>query len=122
MNNKSIVFAVVFIGMATLISLTGGCYYDNEVDQYGVSTCDTTAVSYNQDILPIINSNCISCHTPGGQQGSSPFTSYDEIKNYSASMVERVNGVGGIMPPTGTIPSCDKLKIEAWVKAGAPNN
>jgi hypothetical protein len=122
MRNQFFALAAVCSGFFLLVSIPAACYYDNEVEQYGVSACDTTAISFSQDILPIINGNCISCHTPGGQQESSPFTNHSEIKTYGAGMVERVNGVGGIMPPDGSIPSCDKLKIEAWVKAGAPNN
>lgn len=118
--NKLLISSFV---LASVVMLSqNSCYYDNEVDQYGVAICDTTGISFSQDIMPIINANCISCHVQGGQQESSPFTSYQEIKNYSSAMMERVNGVGGIMPPSGPISECNQSKIEAWVKAGAPNN
>ncbi|MCC7464922.1 MAG: hypothetical protein IT261_01555, partial [Saprospiraceae bacterium] len=96
--NKLLISSFV---LASVVMLSqNSCYYDNEVDQYGVAVCDTTGISFSQDIMPIINANCISCHVQGGQQESSPFTSYQEIKNYSSAMMERVNGVGGIMPPS----------------------
>lgn len=116
---------LLFAGLAALLTIflaQTSCYYDNEAEQYGVTTCDTVAVSYSQDILPIITANCISCHTPGGQQESSPFTSYEQIRDYSAAMVERVNGIGGVMPPSGAMSECNQNKIEAWVNAGALNN
>jgi hypothetical protein len=122
MSKKIFAFGLFFAALLTTAISPTGCYYDNEVEQYGVSNCDTAAISYSRDILPIINANCISCHTPGGQQESTPFTNHTQIKDYSSTIVERVNGEGGIMPPSGAISSCDQLKIEAWVNAGAPNN
>lgn len=118
---KQFFFALSVLLVLALVSQTA-CYYDNEEEQYGTVVCDTTAISFSQDVLPIINSRCISCHAPGGQQESSPYTSYEQIKNYDAAMVERINGIGSIMPPTGAISTCEKLKIAAWVNAGSPNN
>ncbi len=118
---KHFFFAVLVIATLVVSSQTA-CYYDNEVEQYGISICDTVAISFSQDIQPIINARCVSCHAPGGQQPSSPYTSYDAIKVYDASIVERVNGIGNSMPPTGAISDCEIHKLEAWVNAGSPNN
>lgn len=118
---KKLFFSILAFASLMILS-QNACYYDNEVEQYGVATCDTTNISFSQDVLPVINASCISCHVPGGQQESSPMTNYEEIKNYSDAILERVNGIGGIMPPTGPISECNQSKIEAWVRAGAPNN
>ena len=114
----------VFVFAVLVLLIPTSCYYDNEVEQYGITTCDTVAMSYSQDIRPIIDANCVSCHAPGGQQESSPFDTYDGLKNYADNrkIVNRVNGVGAIMPPSGAISKCDQLKIEAWVNAGALDN
>lgn len=121
---KQFFFAVLAFAIWAIFSQTA-CYYDNEVEQYGVVVCDTTDISYSADIWPIINSNCISCHAPGGEQEFSPFDTYDGLKAYTFNreIVDRVyaNGVN-LMPPTGELSDCNKLKIEAWVNAGAPNN
>lgn len=36
------------------------------------------AVTYSQDIAPIVSRNCVSCHKPGGA-GPFPLTSYEEV-------------------------------------------
>lgn len=119
---KQFFFVVFSFAILTVFAPTA-CYYDNEAEQYGATTCDTTAISFSQDVQPIINASCVSCHAPGGEQETTPFTTYDEIKLYtSGAIVERITGVGGIMPPSGAISSCNQLKIQAWVNAGAPNN
>lgn len=119
---KQLIFSVLAFVALTIFAPTA-CYYDNEVEQYGVSICDTTTLSFSQDIQPIINASCISCHSPGGERESAPFTTYDEIKLYAdGPIVERISGIGSIMPPSGAISNCNQLKIKAWVNAGAPNN
>lgn len=100
------------------------CYYDNEQELYGTGNCDTTEVSYNLDIKPIIDGNCISCHAPGGEQETAPILNYDDLKNYADNMelVNRTSGSTILMPPSGKMNSCNVALIEAWVKQGALNN
>jgi len=115
----------VFVLAALAVFTQTACYYDNEAEQYGVTTCDTLATSYSADIQPIIQADCISCHAPGGQQESSPFITYEGLKLYTLNreIVDRIKGNGvSPMPPSGAISDCNQQKIEAWVNAGAPNN
>lgn len=121
---KKLFFALSIIAIVVIFSQSA-CYYDNEAEQYGVTPCDTVSISYIADIKPIVDANCISCHAPGGQQESSPFTNYDEIKLYTSDrqIVDRVYGNGAaLMPPSGSLSDCAQLKIQAWVNAGSPNN
>lgn len=118
---KKIFFTLLAFASLAIFA-PSACYYDNEVEQYGQSTCDTVAVSFSQDIQPILNASCTSCHAPGGEQAGTPFTNYTEVSNFYNQITERVQGIGGIMPPSGAISDCNQLKIAAWVNAGAPNN
>jgi len=121
---RKILFALSFIFLL-IFSTQTSCYYDNEVEQYGITVCDTSAISYSADIKRIIDGNCISCHTPGGQQSTSPFNTYEQLKIYTTNseLVNRIKGIGvNLMPPTAPLTNCDQQKIEAWVRAGAPNN
>lgn len=119
---------LLILGLMTLLTtLQTGCYYDNEEDLYGESgggVCDTTAVSFSDDVQPVINTNCVSCHAPGGQQESVPLTNYLEIKTYAdnGKLVERTNNSSLPMPPTGVMVECNLDIIKAWVNAGTPNN
>lgn len=120
---KEFFFAALTILFLVSISQTS-CYYDNEAELYGVGNCDTTAVSYNTDIKPIIDANCISCHAPGGEQESSPILNYEDLKKYTGNrdLVNRTNGTNSLMPPSGKMNSCNVALIEAWVNQGALNN
>ncbi len=110
--------------MLTVVSLLGlsSCYYDNEEELYG-SDCDTTAVSYANDIWPIINGNCqTGCHGPGGS-GNGIFTDHASVlaKVTNGSMLARVVEQQN-MPPNGELTACQVEKFRAWILNGAPNN
>ena len=123
MNRKILAFGVFFAFFAMSV-LPFGCYYDNEITQYGLSNCDTTSMSYSRDIAPIIQDNCLSCHAPGGVQEAHPYDTYAGLKVYAnnTKLLIRINDTVTPMPQSGLMTPCNRHKIESWVNAGAPNN
>ncbi len=114
---------------ALLLAVPSGCYYDNEEDLYGpVQTCDTASVSYSGFILPLMQSHCYKCHKETEPLFSGyVLEGYDATKTYvtSGKIGDRTNNVANPMPPLsegGLLPDCDRQKILAWIRAGAPNN
>jgi cytochrome c5 len=110
--------------MLTVTSLLGlsACYYDNEEELYGAD-CDTTAVSFADDIWPIINGNCqTGCHGPGGG-GNGIFTDHASVaaKVTNGTMLLRVVEQQN-MPPNGELTTCQVELFRAWILNGAPNN
>jgi len=41
-------------------------------------------IGYEKDVAPIFKRSCISCHSSGGSEASSPLTTYDEVTAYTA--------------------------------------
>lgn len=122
MKNSHLAFAAFLL----LLSLSTGCYYDNEQDLYGIdpNACDTSVVKYSTFIQPLLKDKCLSCHAPGGVQESSPLHTYEFVKLYAQSglLVGRTNDTNSPMPQSGLLPTCDRDKIRAWVNRGAPND
>jgi hypothetical protein len=116
--------------LLTLAAVTflQSCYYDNEEDLYPTPpACDTTNVSYANDVWPIISSNCTGCHSGGAPQGNISLENYDDIvvaaNNGSLLGVIRHDEGWSPMPKGGAkLPDCDISKIEKWVDDGTPNN
>ncbi|MBD3638710.1 MAG: hypothetical protein HUJ25_15260 [Crocinitomicaceae bacterium] len=83
--------------------------------------CDTTDLSFNVEIAPILQQNCVSCHN--SPQNNGDFTDYTTVKALADSGIlwQRV-GVQKDMPPTGPLVGCTLEQIEAWINSGAPEN
>ena len=119
----------------TIIALAG-CYNDSYDKLYPVpvtkgttNTCDTTTISYANEILPILNTNCNSsaCHGAGG--GTSGYDFTDTTVLHSTNVVSNIindinftpSGRGHNSMPFGgsQISSCDINKITRWVHLGS---
>ena len=121
--------------MLTALLLAGfcGCSYDNFAELHPNVECDTTAVSFANDIVPIMSGSCssadIGCHGPGNFNNALLDT-YDGVKAEAdnGKLVSVVNWDGvasSSRMPSGSsskIDDCSISKIESWVAAGAPNN
>jgi len=115
-----------------MLMLTGtlltGCYYDVEEELYPATvSCDTSNVTYSLTVKPIIDDNCIVCHSQASQQGSVVLETYNDIQVYASSgqLLGAIKHESGFSPmPQGgaKLSDCNILKIEKWVSSGIPNN
>lgn len=119
---RKLIIPVIFLGLA----MSQGCYYDNEEELYQFvnGQCDTTAVSYADDIVPLLQGQCntAGCHTAGGT-GNGIFENHAAVlaKVNNGSMQDRVLDQRD-MPPAGTLSDCQIATFQAWLTAGAPDN
>lgn len=120
----------------SLLSLTGisfvGCYKDKEELLYpdSVNCGSSLEVSYSNHVVPIVLSNCYSCH------GSSVYSTSGgsiNLEGHGNILVVAQNGllVKSIRHSAGASPmpknrsalsSCDVSTIENWVNQGIKNN
>src|ERR1041385_8180109 len=92
------------------------------------STVLAADVTFNKDVLPILQKNCQTCHRPG-EIGPSSFLTYESTRPWARAIKNAV--VSGVMPPWFADPKyghfandrrlsdADKATIAAWVDAGA---
>lgn len=94
----------------------------------------SASVSYAKDVLPILQTSCVSCH--GGEKTSKGL----DVKSYASLMTGSQNGAvivpgdaskstlvqmlqAGKMPKRGSPLAADQiLLLMDWVNAGAKNN
>ena len=103
-----------------------GCYYDN-VEELYPDGCRTNNMSYTDDVVPILERNCLSCHNDMDEQGGVNLQTYDEVIVYveNGSLLGSIKHADGFepMPLIGTmISNCSISKIEEWIYDGAINN
>jgi cytochrome c5 len=107
-----------------------GCYYDNEEDLYPVvviPACDTVNVSYAATVLPVLESECYSCHDQSTRFGNVLLEGYDNLKTYVDNglfwgAIAHLDGFSAMPKGGNRLPDCDLDKIQAWINQGAPNN
>lgn len=108
-----------------------GCaitYSDHDLE--ALVSAETEAVTYYEDIEPILRTNCQECHRP---QGGAPFAllDYEEVEGWAAMVEEVVTekrmppwnadpAIGQFMNARGLTPKEIQL-IKAWVRQGAPS-
>jgi hypothetical protein len=119
--------ALLAVGMFLIAVTSTGCYYDKEEILYPQTVCDTASVTYSSSVVPILISNCTSCH--GGNTPSAGI----KLDVYADVKIQVINGRlwGAVshaisyspMPKNGTkMSDCNLTKIKKWIDAGAPNN
>lgn len=120
-------FARLFIFLMLLLAFTS-CKYEKveKVVQNGnPSACDTSQVSYKDDIRKIVKDNCGGCHTSSSPDGGYRLDSYDGVKASVGRLVGSVSHSSGFSPmPKGgnKLDACSIQKIEKWVQEGAMDN
>lgn len=108
--------------ISIILILLPHCYYDSEEYIYGKTNCDTTNISYTNNITQIMNQHCNSCHNQSSPSGNVV------TDNYNSLMIIVNNGRlwqttnSGSMPKSGKLDDCTIKKIKIWIDNGATNN
>jgi hypothetical protein len=128
MKQLIIYSGLIFITMGVLLM---GCYKDIILPDAAVDPDGPPqAVSFKNDIVPIVNAKCAlsGCHVTGGHKPfMTPDISYQQIVNggfvntivpKESTMYKMINGEMQQYIPSAT----DRQKIYDWIRNGAPNN
>lgn len=105
-----------------------GCRYEKvekTAQPSNTSACDTSNVSYKDDIRKILKDNCGACHTSSNPDGGYQLDSYAGVKASTGRLVGVVKHSSGYSPmPKGgsKLDACSIEKIEKWVQNGALDN
>lgn len=129
------IFIKLFLALSIITGLNmmiSGCYYYVEEELYPnpLSACDTTAVSYSNDIVQILETNCYSCHTADAAPLSGAgvvLDAHPQVLPYAdnGKLICTIEFAAGcsVMPPSGAqLSACNLALINSWVNDGAPNN
>lgn len=96
-------------------------------EEDNTSPCPTDNVSYAQDVLPVLNTYCLGCHSGPAPSGNIRLTNYNEIS--ALAMSGQLYGViawepGYTQMPFGStqLDDCFIDQLNSWIQNGAPNN
>ena len=89
--------------------------------------CDTMDISFSEIIFPVIQNNCVGCHSGGNPAGGITLNTYDAIRPVAVSglLSAVINWAPGVpnMPQGGNqLDECFREQVATWVEEGALNN
>jgi hypothetical protein len=118
---------LIIILLMFLTASFEGCYYDVEEELYPDNSCDTSSAMYNLNIKPVIENNCLICHSQAANQGNVVLEGHANLANYASTgqLLGAIRHEPGFSPMPkggGKLNDCDISLIEKWVAAGTPNN
>jgi cytochrome c5 len=120
--------------LALAASLVSSCSSDNTQDQDPQpkpdpqdQQCVTTAVTYTNTIVSLMNANCNSCHSTALATDGVVLDTYAGVKAQASTgkLMGVITHAPGLPPmPSGgaKLSDCNIAKIKKWVDDGAPNN
>lgn len=108
---------------AMLSIIVSSCYNDNKENIYSKQPnydCNTSGITFSNDITPIMENYCVSCHSGGNFDA----TDYNSIVLNATDIVDRINATDDTRMPKNLPPltDCEISKIEIWVTDGSPKN
>ncbi len=92
-----------------------------------LTACDSTSVSLANDVQPILNSQCLGCHSGAAPSGGIGLDSYGLIKNVAdnGKLIGAITWSPGFvdMPQGGDkLSDCDIAIIQGWIDEGTMDN
>lgn len=114
MKTNSILF------LASLLILLS-CAKDKVADKNNPNCIET--VSFSTEIMPMVQTYCISCHDVGNGTGIT-LTNHTNIASNADAMMGSIQGNGYMMMPQGGASLSDSLiqKVECWIYQGKLDN
>jgi hypothetical protein len=106
------------------------CYYDNEEALYPAlnSSCDTTNVTFNSTIVPILSNNCYSCHSnsmAASAGNNIRLEDYSDVVANATKIDGSIKHTGSYSPMPkngGMIKVCSISQFDIWIRDGMPDN
>nr|WP_315196715.1 cytochrome c [uncultured Flavobacterium sp.] len=83
-----------------------------------------TNPTYTANIKSIIDGNCVSCHSAGGQNSAVPLQTYAQVSGKSSLIKTRIEKPAGdplVMPKGGKLSQANIDLINKWITDGMPN-
>jgi uncharacterized membrane protein len=80
------------------------------------------SVTYNADVMPLLQAKCSPCHIPSKGGNKANFENYESAKKYAVEILPRIQlnpGDRGFMPMRNPkLPEDEIAKLKQWIDQG----
>ncbi len=116
-----------------LLLVLFSCSKSNEADLQGrnggtnTGSCDTANMKFATNILPILETNCKSCHNTATATAGVITENYSGVKMIADNglllgVITHASGFSPMPQDKPKLADCDINKIRAWIAQGTKNN
>ncbi len=118
---------IITISLVLIITSITSCYNDKEEILYPQTVCDTVNVTFSRSVVPILSSNCTSCHGGNTPSAGIKLDTYADVKIQVTNgrlwgAVSQVVNYSPMPKNASKMSTCNLAKIKKWLDAGALNN
>ena len=91
------------------------------------NTCDSTGVSFSNEVQPVIQNKCVGCHSGPAAGGGIQLNNYSNIAAAAQTgkligAITHTPGYPAMPQNSAMLPSCEIAVIRNWVSEGIQNN
>ncbi len=117
----------MLLSLLTLASYSCSNVSESDLIDNANDPADPNAlVTYEDNILPIIQSACLGCHTDPPVNGAPfPLVNFNEVDQRASMILNRMSlqsGAPGAMPPSGRLPQATIDLVDQWITDGKLEN
>ena len=109
--------------------ITTQCTYHNEEEYFSANEnlCDTTNMSFSNDMVPIFENNCYACHNSNDRTAGIVLETYDGVKaavetGRLIGAIKHEKGYANMPRSAAKLDDCTISKVEAWINQGMQDN
>lgn len=118
---------VLLLFVLSFVVAFSACDYANEEELTPENGCNAMDVSYINEVIPILEASCISCHNSAGSLGGVNLETYDGVAFVAenGTLSGSINHADGFSPMPQGMPkldSCTIAKIDSWIDDGYRNH
>lgn len=115
------------IYLPLLIIALWACTNSKAIEPAACVATQKIAISFKNDIIPILQKNCWSCHNASNHSGGLVLETYQQVSEDAQSgelydAIVPLNGNPPRMPKGGALSECDVATIKKWIDNKMPNN
>jgi uncharacterized membrane protein len=116
--------ALLIVGFVTLSSCSIALFSCTREKVTPIDQQCNTPISFSNDVMPIIQANCISCHDQGNASGGYDLSSYTSISANANAVVGSMKANSYQLMPLGGPALADSTiqKIKCWIEQGKLDN
>ncbi|RTL57274.1 MAG: hypothetical protein EKK37_14590 [Sphingobacteriales bacterium] len=91
------------------------------------SNCDPNLFTYSGFVQPLLQNNCVGCHSGSSASGGLNLTLYSTVKTLATNgrLYGAITHASGYIPmpnASSKLSDCEITQIKKWIDAGAPQN